>query len=228
VNEPAASERTVGLPGGSLRAIDRGEGPVVLLLHGLGAGPDLWRDVLPDRAHRMRVVVPDLTRQAPSDPKAIAGRVSLLLDELAVDECAIVGHGLGGVVAQWLALRANVRCLVLIDAGPADPSGGDLRADAPEPSVLQALDIPALVLWGEDDPFVGVEIADGLADALPQSTLVLLPGCGHFLPTEAPETVATLIGEFLRFRYLGLPHQHDHARPMGPVPVELRRGHGPA
>jgi pimeloyl-ACP methyl ester carboxylesterase len=219
---PSAGEPSYG---------DVGEGPVVVLLHGLGATSDLWRDVTPVLAQRMRVVAPDLSgfRDA-EDPDACAGRIRELLHELDIEECAVVGHGLGGVVAQVLALRGGVDCLVLIDTGPVDPSGTKepVAEAAPEAAALGTLDIPALVLWGEDDPYVGVDVAEALADALPSSTLVLLPGCSHFLPEEAPDTVASLIAEFLRIRFLGIPHHHQHAGSAGPVPIELRRAHGPA
>ena len=230
MTEVATSQRTLRLPGGALHVAEGGEGPPVVLLHGLGAGPDLWRDLVPGLTGRMRVVVPDLRDQPASDPRATAELLGRMLAELAVEELAVVGHGFGGVVAEWLALRAEVRCLVLIDAGAADPpsTGSGGMGEGPDRDALRTLDIPALILWGEEDPFLSVELADALADALPMSTLVLLPGCGHFLPRDAAETVATLVGEFLRFRYLGLSHEHDHTRPTGPVPVDLRRGHGPA
>jgi len=97
---------------------------------------------------------------------------------------------------------------------------------------LGALDVPSLLVWGEDDPYVGVEVADRLVEVLARPSLVLLPGCSHFTPEEAPETVAPLIAEFLRANYLGLPHEHgpehDHAHGAGgPVPITLER-RGPA
>ena len=52
------------------------------------------------------------------------------------------------------------------------------------------------------------------------SALGLLPGCSHFLPEDAPDTVAPIVAEFLRARYAGLPH--GHAAPAGPLPIELR------
>ncbi len=87
---------------------------------------------------------------------------------------------------------------------------------------LGALDIPVLLLWGEDDPYLPVEVAERLHEALPTSSLALLPGCSHLLPEDAPETVAPLMFEYLRSRYLGRPHTHE----TGPVVVHLERGRG--
>ena len=53
---------------------------------------------------------------------------------------------------------------------------------------LQALDVPTLVLHGEDD-FVPVELAARIADAMPSGRLVVVPECGHFAYLEAPDAV---------------------------------------
>jgi 2-hydroxymuconate-semialdehyde hydrolase len=85
---------------------------------------------------------------------------------------------------------------------------------------LAELDAPALILWGEDDPFLPVELAERLGDLLPGSTTGLLPGCSHFVTEDAPQTVGPLIYEYLRSRYLHDVHEHE---PSGPVPVFLER-----
>ena len=41
---------------------------------------------------------------------------------------------------------------------------------------LARLEIPAFVLWGEDDAFLPAELAERLGDALPWSSVALLPG----------------------------------------------------
>ncbi len=53
---------------------------------------------------------------------------------------------------------------------------------------LQALDIPTLVLHGEDD-FIPVALAARIAHAMPRGRLVVLEGCGHFACLESPEAV---------------------------------------
>jgi pimeloyl-ACP methyl ester carboxylesterase len=101
--------------------------------------------------------------------------------------------------------------------------GLDGRGLAGREDELAALDIPALVLWGEEDAFIPLEWADRLGEVLPDSTVALLPGCGHFVNEDAPRTVGPLIFEFLRVRYLR--ESHRHAEP-GPVPVFLERPPG--
>ena len=79
---------------------------------------------------------------------------------------------------------------------------------------------PIMLLWGEEDPFLPPPIAERLHDALPSSTLGLLPGIGHFAVDEAAPTVVPMIAGWLRSRYLGEPHTHGDAL----VPVELQLG----
>jgi len=83
---------------------------------------------------------------------------------------------------------------------------------------MASWELPTLLLWGEDDPFHPADVAERLNAAIPSSALGLVPGCGHFLPEEAPETIFPIIAEYLRANYLRIPHGHQ---PPGPVLVPL-------
>jgi pimeloyl-ACP methyl ester carboxylesterase len=97
---------------------------------------------------------------------------------------------------------------------------------------LAALDLPSLIIWGEDDPYVEVDIADRLVEVLARPALVTLPEVGHFTPLEAPDVVTPLLEQFLATHLLGRSHAHgpEHAhgpRGDGPVMIPLER-HGPS
>ena len=62
---------------------------------------------------------------------------------------------------------------------------------------LTQLDCPSLIVWGDQDPFVSPKLGDRLADAIPGSRLVRLPGTGRLVPEEAPETLTNMILEFV-------------------------------
>jgi pimeloyl-ACP methyl ester carboxylesterase len=62
---------------------------------------------------------------------------------------------------------------------------------------LGQIDCPSLIVWGDQDSFVSPKLGDRLADTIPGSRLVRLPGCGRLVPEEAPETLANLILEFV-------------------------------
>lgn len=105
-----------------------------------------------------------------------------------------------------------------LDAAPAAPPpqvGGALRGHEAE---MAAWDFPVMLLWGEDDPFVPMAVAERLNEAIPASTLGVVPESGHFLLDDAFDSIGVLIAEYLRSRYLGAPHGHE-----GIVMLQLER-----
>jgi pimeloyl-ACP methyl ester carboxylesterase len=56
--------------------------------------------------------------------------------------------------------------------------------------------VPALVIWGEHDAYLGVEAVGRPLAELLGAELVVLSG-GHFLPLDCPGEVATAVGRFL-------------------------------
>jgi 2-hydroxymuconate-semialdehyde hydrolase len=94
-----------------------------------------------------------------------------------------------------------------------DGSGLDGREDE-----LAGLDIPVFLIWGEEDPFLPVDVAHRLNELIDGSTLALLPGCSHFVSEEATETLVPLVTEWLRAQYLRQPHGHAAPQPL----IQLR------
>jgi pimeloyl-ACP methyl ester carboxylesterase len=104
----------------------RGAGEPVVFLHGFPTSGHVWTDVVPLMPPGHRLVVLDLLGYGRSDPpngrplslRAHADRVVALLDALGIDEACIVGHDLGGGVAQAMAIHAPVRVsrLALVDS----------------------------------------------------------------------------------------------------------------
>ncbi len=62
--------------------------------------------------------------------------------------------------------------------------------------VLRETRVPALVLWGERDVYLGAEAVGRPLSELLGAPLSVLPG-GHFLPMERPDLVASAIVTFL-------------------------------
>lgn len=60
---------------------------------------------------------------------------------------------------------------------------------------LRGLEIPTLLLHGEHD-FIPVELAERIANALPDGRLSVFRGCGHFTYLEAPERVVEEVARF--------------------------------
>lgn len=273
---PTLAKQSARVSGGELAYFEAGEGKPIVFLHGFPTSSHLWRDLAPMLSTIARAIAPDLLGYGDSDkptrdplhPRAQAGYVRELLGQLGVEGFAVVGHDIGGAVAQLLALDGGVEAMVLIDSVAFDswPIEGVKLLQQTEPErytrgftdsavrvsfeqgmqhrerlaqrdfeeylrpwreepeamlravvgidgeglagaeeALGKLAVPSFVLWGEDDPYQPSELAERLGDALPGSTVALLPGCSHFLLDDAPETAVPLVFEWLRAVYLGQP-----------------------
>ena len=75
---------------------------------------------------------------------------------------------------------------------------GDFDKLAPYEGRLAALGVPALMLWGADDPFAPVAGAERFERELPGSEVVVLEGTGHFVVEDAPDRYAEWLVRFLR------------------------------
>jgi pimeloyl-ACP methyl ester carboxylesterase len=68
----------------------------------------------------------------------------------------------------------------------------------PDPAKdLPNIDVPALVIAGDKDPFSPLEDQRRVAQMLPQGQLVVLEGVGHMAPIEAPEKVSDALAWWL-------------------------------
>lgn len=248
-------------------------GPPVVLIHGFPMSSRLWHLVARDFPDGNRLIVVDLpgfgrSDALPSGPgtldapcSALGHSVIALLDVLGVQSAAIVGHGLGGGVAQAIAIAApgRVSHLGLVSShafgitpramtrlaralepatrlappgllaglvhgsarrGFADPTRTDLSLDAclkPFASRegravlahhlageshcdtaslsprLRSLRVPVAVVWGRDDPFLPVALAERLAAETQGATLDVVNGARHFVPEDTPDQLIRII-----------------------------------
>jgi len=83
--------------------------------------------------------------------------------------------------------------------------GADSRDTLAAAAKLPRLEIPALLAWGVDDPFFTLEDARRLADLIPDSKLVEIPGAKTFTSLDKPIEVADAIGAFVAERPLKGP-----------------------
>lgn len=112
---------------------DMGEGPAVLLIHGMAGTSATWRAVMPRLAAHSRVIAPDLLGHGESaKPRgdyslgAFAVLLRDLLDALGVSRVTLVGHSLGGGVAMQFVHQHPDYCerLALIGSGGLGPEVG--------------------------------------------------------------------------------------------------------
>lgn len=108
----------------------RGSGPTLLLLHGLPTSCYLWRDVISSLQRSYQLVAPDLLglgdTSGPLDrDHSLHGQASLvagLMQRLGVEEATLVGHDIGGAIAQIIALELprQVQGVVLVASAAYD------------------------------------------------------------------------------------------------------------
>jgi haloalkane dehalogenase len=82
---------------------------------------------------------------------------------------------------------------------------GDFEKLAPYEGRLAALDVPTLLLWGEDDFAAPVAGAHRFEREIPGAELVVLDGTGHFVVEDAPERYADALAGFLTRARPGTP-----------------------
>lgn len=63
--------------------------------------------------------------------------------------------------------------------------------------LLPTLDVPVLVLWGEEDRWLAPELTERFVQTIPGARTTLIPAAGHFAMEDAPEAVAAELAAFL-------------------------------
>jgi pimeloyl-ACP methyl ester carboxylesterase len=121
--------RSVSVDGLSIHYVEAGAGEPVVLIHGLGASTFCFRHTLPALATRFHAIALDLpgygysTRDAPDHSvTAQAGYVLGFLDALGIEKAALIGHSLGGAIAQRIAVSHPERVSRLVLIGSATAS----------------------------------------------------------------------------------------------------------
>jgi pimeloyl-ACP methyl ester carboxylesterase len=257
-----------------------GDGPPVLLLHGITSTSEAWREVMPRLAERYTVVAPDLVGHGRSaKPRgdyslgAYAAGVRDLLAVLGFERGSVVGHSFGGGIAMQFAylfpeytermalissgglgreVHPLLRAAVLpgsewvmpllarewsvkaggavaavagrlgLEAGPdlAEFARGyaslaeqgareafihTMRSvidhDGQRVSALDRLyladQMPALFIWGTDDPVIPVEHGRRAHEVVPNSRYVEIEGSGHWPMLDAPNRIVHELVSFL-------------------------------
>lgn len=244
-----------------------GGGHTVLMLHGIGGGhlsfaPQV--ETLASSGYRaVAWDMPGYGHSAPIEPytfKGLAQACIQLIEQLQCGHVTLVGHGMGGMVAQevmarrpelasklvlcgtWAAFgeagaEAQARFIAertaALDAGqtmaelaevlvpervgPASlPEGVRLAKHCmsmvPPATYRRALEalvtfdrrtalphiaVPTLVIAGENDREATPAAMKRMADAIPRSTYMELPGIGHLQNLEAPDAFDGMLLNFL-------------------------------
>lgn len=184
----AAAQLAVPLAGDTT-----GDGPDLVLVHGLGASRHIWDDIRDDLAASRRVHRLELRGHGetggPADPDAyklhlLAADLAAAIDDRGLGHATVVAHSLGGAAALWAALRypGTFGALVVVDSFayglPPERAAyvrhqlRDLRRHGPEGAweagKAARLADPLLALRWVDADFAAARRAEALA-VVPQA-----------------------------------------------------------
>ncbi len=119
----------ITLDGARMRFLRSGDGPPLLLLHGLLGYSFSWRHAIPVLAQQATVHAVDMLGVGFSDRpagidcslEASARRLLLFLDSVGVESCDLLGTSHGGAVSMMAAALAPERIRRLILVAPVNP-----------------------------------------------------------------------------------------------------------
>ncbi len=237
------------------RYVEKGEGDVLLLLHGLFGALSNFKDLVETFSDRYKVVLPLLPIfELPvlnATLKGLKDHVEKFVAFKGYKDISVLGNSLGGHIALMYALDnvENVRSIILTGSsglyekslGDTFPKRGNYEfikertaytfydpAMATKELVdevfeivnnrvkavkiisvaksairnnlgdhLHNLQMPALLIWGEDDRITPPFVGEQFQKLLPDAELHFLAQCGHAPMMERPLEFNALLGRFL-------------------------------
>jgi len=182
----------------------------VVLFHGNGLSLDSWKktktlEELSSKGYRVFAI--DLPagkgsmsdklspRVLKNDPDRIITVLDKLFDALDVGESpfAIVGPSMGGGFALAYALSRPKRVGSLVLVSPSV-----YRIPERGKSKLSDLDIPVLLVWGDQDRVFSLdEYGKPLKESLPRAKLLVVKQAGHGVYFDKPDEFNKLLLDFL-------------------------------
>lgn len=139
----------------------------------------------------------------------------------SLEEDVLVEHGIKvsrtigspGYPAPEDRLRERVRSTVRRSVYPEGPlrQMAAIISDGDRTKMLEKLDVPTLVLHGEDDPLIPVEHGHATAAAIPGAKFKTIDGWGHDLPMELVDELADAIADHALSASGSVPQQAQAA-----------------
>jgi pimeloyl-ACP methyl ester carboxylesterase len=221
-----------------------GEGPPIVLVHGLSGSGRWWARNVESLSRRFRVYLIDLIGfgQSRGGQAFVLGEAGACLarwmDRVGLEQASLIGHSMGGLIVANLAADEPERVdrLVLVDAATPPLASGYLRQAYGLLRGLQALPLrflpllfadawragprtivragrelltvdfsarlaqiraPVLLIWGEHDWIVPLEVGEQIRGQLEGAELVVIERAGHNPMWERPDEFNRLVGQFL-------------------------------
>lgn len=125
-------------------------------------------------------------------------------DDIAAYKAALDRPGALTAMIDWY--RANLFGRAGRRPGASSTGGRRVESEAraagdPEagrgPDPGRRVEVPTLVIWGEQDRYLGTGLLDGLGDRVEDVRIERLPEASHWVQADAPEEVSRLLLRFL-------------------------------
>lgn len=137
----------------------RGEGPDIVMIHGIASNLALWLNIYPVLAEDFKVTTYDLRGHGYSDipPNGytsadMAADLNAILDSLDIKQTHLVGHSFGGLVALHYTVLHPERVIKLV------------LADTGVPAVETRKSMPVLEVWKNRLLSFGVSVPEDKQD----------------------------------------------------------------
>jgi 3-oxoadipate enol-lactonase len=203
------------IPAGRIAYSRRGMGRPLVLLHPIGVDRSWWNEYVGHWASSYDVIAIDIRGHGESSavtaPITLADHatdVAAVLRQERVTGATLIGVSMGGMIDEtitrwfaadtprpdlvqtcrerlaaddWYSWSANWRAISLLD------NLGE----------LPGVKVPALVVAGDADASIPPAVSQKIADALPDSRFVVVPGAAHFGAFDMRDVFATVFDDFL-------------------------------
>ena len=124
------SGRVINTKGAAIRVEESGAGePALILLHYWGGSSHTWRSVINRLGDKSHCITMDqrgwgasIATDGRYDLSAMADDVEAVARQLGLDRYVLVGHSMGGKVAQIVAARRPKELVGLVLIAPAPPT----------------------------------------------------------------------------------------------------------
>ncbi len=176
------------------------------VLGGLSMGGYVAMSIAERRPERLRGLMLLDTRAVGDTAKGEADRIRTVeqIESSGGDTRPFVADMLPKLLAPDARTRTPMvaeQVATIMNRAPAQAVTATLLGLAARPdrsAILPRISVPTLVLVGEHDAITPPDGAREMAQAIPGSTFVTIPGAGHLTPLENPQATNAAIDAFLK------------------------------
>jgi len=222
---------TIEANGVQLRYELSGEGAITIVwIHGIGSSHHAWDALLPQfpgfrhLSYDVRGMGESEGTPGPVSLELWAQDCNALMGALGVERAIVVGHSMGGAIAQRLTIDFpdRVQALFLLSTSSrvgAVATAGWMRQaeeiEATNPKLaaarravakynmdeeIKGIQVPTLIIVGDKDPTTPAGGSVIMSRCIEDAELEIYPGIGHMPLNEEPKSIVRLNGWLEQFR----------------------------